>query len=67
MKWRLQSHSRVEQLVEELTIAFPDILLELNPNDYLSIATSPYTPAIEARVPAKLLTLHEDRQIDDSY
>ncbi|MFA0116700.1 YecA family protein [Vibrio breoganii] len=37
MVWRLQSHRSVKELSEELIIAFPDILLDLAPNDYRSV------------------------------
>jgi hypothetical protein len=37
MVWRLQAHTSVERLVQEMTVAFPDILLDLDPSDYLSI------------------------------
>ena len=36
MLWRIQSHNSVSQLVEEVVIAFPDLLLELPADDYFS-------------------------------
>lgn len=35
MLWRLKTHGNVEQLSEEVMTAFPDILLDFNPNDFL--------------------------------
>ncbi|WP_217516898.1 YecA family protein [Vibrio metschnikovii] len=36
MLWRIQSHSRVDQLVEEVMTAFPDLLLAFPADDYFS-------------------------------
>jgi|SRR5690554_7818664 len=35
MLWRIQSHSSVDQQVEEVKVAFPDLLLAFPANDYL--------------------------------
>ena len=37
MLWRLQNHGSVEQLVEEMMLAFPDLLLDLDADDYLPL------------------------------
>ena len=34
MLWRIQSHSSIERLIEEVTTAFPDLLLQLTPSEY---------------------------------
>ncbi|TYL49231.1 YecA family protein [Marinomonas sp. IMCC 4694] len=36
MLWRIQSHNSVDQLVEEVMTAFPDLLQSLPPDDYFS-------------------------------
>lgn len=36
MLWRLQNHSSVEQLIEEVSTAFPDLLLQLSVDEYFS-------------------------------
>ncbi|WCN11151.1 YecA family protein [Marinomonas mediterranea] len=36
MLWRIQSHSSVDQLFEEVMTAFPDLLLEFPTDDYFS-------------------------------
>lgn len=36
MLWRIQSHNSVDQLVEEVKVAFPDLLLAFPPDDYFS-------------------------------
>lgn len=36
MLWRIQSHSSVEQLIEEVRTAFPDLLLAFPTDDYFS-------------------------------
>lgn len=36
MLWRLQSHGSVDQLLDEVITAFPDLLLEFSPDDYFS-------------------------------
>lgn len=51
MLWRLQSHGSVDQLIEEVATAFPNVLLECSSEEYLS--------------PSQLLgTLIESRFID---
>ncbi|RTR35903.1 SEC-C domain-containing protein [Shewanella canadensis] len=37
MLWRLQTHASVERLIDDVATAFPDLLLECQPDDY-------YTP-----------------------
>ena len=34
MLWRVQSHGSIERLIEEVATAFPDLLLQLTPNEY---------------------------------
>ncbi|MGS0828037.1 SEC-C domain-containing protein [Shewanella sp. 0m-8] len=34
MLWRLQTHASVEQLIDEVATAFPDLLLEIQVDDY---------------------------------
>lgn len=36
MLWRLQSHQNVAQLTEEVATAFPDLLLQIRPDQYAS-------------------------------
>jgi len=36
MLWRIQSHKRVDRLIEEVLTAFPDLLLALPADDYFS-------------------------------
>lgn len=36
MLWRIQSHKRVDQLIEEVITAFPDLLLAFPTDDYFS-------------------------------
>ncbi|WP_344800785.1 SEC-C domain-containing protein [Litoribacillus peritrichatus] len=36
MLWRLQSHSSIDQLAEEVNIAFPDLIGQLDINDYFT-------------------------------
>lgn len=36
MLWRIQSHSSLDQLVEEVKVAFPDLLLTFPTDDYFS-------------------------------
>lgn len=36
MLWRIQSHNSVDQLIEEVMTAFPDLLLAFSSNDYFS-------------------------------
>lgn len=36
MLWRIQSHSSVDQLIEEVKVAFPDLLLTFPTDDYFS-------------------------------
>jgi hypothetical protein len=38
MLWRLQSHGCVDQLIEEVATAFPDLLLEFSSEEYFSPA-----------------------------
>ncbi|MGR5456448.1 SecC motif-containing protein, partial [Vibrio alfacsensis] len=37
MLWRLQNHGSVDILVQEMLLTFPDLLLDLIPDDYNSI------------------------------
>lgn len=34
MLWRLQIHASVERLIDEVVIAFPDLLRQVGPDDY---------------------------------
>ena len=36
MLWRLQGHASVDQLIDEVTLAFPDFLQKLAPDDYFT-------------------------------
>ncbi len=36
MLWRIQSHKSVDDLIEEVVTAFPDVLLAFSPDDYIS-------------------------------
>lgn len=36
MLWRIQSHKSVDELIEEVVTAFPDLLLAFSPDDYFS-------------------------------
>lgn len=33
MVWRVQSHGSIDQLIEEMTTAFPDLLFQFSPED----------------------------------
>jgi len=54
MLWRLQHHGNVDQLVEEVATAFPDVLLELSPDEYFS-PTKLFSILIESRFIERIL------------
>ncbi|MCG2837140.1 hypothetical protein L6J37_09880 [Photobacterium sp. WH77] len=36
MLWRLQNHANPDQLIDDIVTAFPDLLRQLEPDDYYS-------------------------------
>ena len=54
MLWRLQSHANVDQLAEEMAIAFPELLLQISKGQYLT-PTQQLNAIIESRFARRFL------------